>query len=205
MRPPRHSIAVTTAPTVEPVTLAELKAHCRVEHDADNAVLVEWGKAARSMVEAATGRKLLTQTVRVQYEDFPCNGESIRLPVWPVQSVTSVTYRRASDGAETALTGFQAWLDHDPPLLSPPVAESTWPFVDSRYVNAVTVTLVAGDTTAASVPSHAKQAALLAVGYWWGFRGDGRDPAEMESIPGEAGLPAGAVRLLDLLTQKRYG
>jgi uncharacterized phiE125 gp8 family phage protein len=202
---PRHSTAVTVQPSVEPVTLAELKGQCRVEHDADNALLVEWGKAARSMIEEATGRKLLTQTVRVQLGDFPANGEPIRLPVWPVQSVTSVTYRRASDGAETALTGFQAWLDHDPPLLAPPVADSSWPFVDERHLNAVTITLVAGGTSAASVPSTAKQAILLAVGYWNGFRGDGRDPAEMESIPGEAGLPAGCVRLLDLLTQKRYG
>ena len=202
---PRHSIAVTVQPSVEPVTLAELKGQCRVEHDADNALLVEWGKAARAMIEEATGRKLLTQTVRVQMADFPANGEPIRLPVWPVQSVTSVTYRRASDGAETALAGCQAWLDHDPPLLAPPVADGSWPFVDERYLNAVTITLVAGGTSAASVPSTAKQAILLAVGYWNGFRGDGRDPAEAESIPGEAGLPAGCVRLLDLLTQKRYG
>ena len=203
---PRHSIAVTTQPSVEPVTLAELKGHCRVEHDSDNALLVEWGKAARSMVEAAAGgRKLLTQTVRVQMADFPANGEPIRLPVWPVQAVTGVTYRRSLDGAETALTGFQTWLDHDPPLLAPPVADSSWPFVDERYLNAVTITLTAGETSVASVPGHAKQAILLTVGYWHGFRGDGRDPAEAESIPGEAGLPAGAVRLVDLLTQKRYG
>lgn len=199
----RTATAVTVGPTAEPLTLDAVKAHCRVEHTADDALLVRWLAAARQMVEEASGRKLMTQTVRVTLGGFPACGGPIRLPVWPVQSVSSVSYRRASDGADTALADTQAWLDHDPPLVGPPVADG-WPAVDGRYLNPVTVTVQAGYATAAAVPEHAKQAVLLTVGYWNGFRGDGRDPASWESIPGEAGLPAGAVRLIDLLTPKRY-
>lgn len=201
----RHATAVTVPPTAEPITLAAVKAHCRVEHGEDDALLARWLTAARQMVEDASGRKLLTQTVAVTFDGFPCGNEPLPLPVRPVQSVTGISYKRASDGADTALTGFQGWLSHDPPLLAPPVADSGWPAADTRYLNPVTVTLVCGATTPAAVPGYAAQAILLTVGYWNAFRGDGRDPSGWESIPGEAGLPAGAVRLIDLLTPKRYG
>lgn len=187
---------VTVAPTGELLTTTEAKAHCRVEHDADNALFARWVKAARQMVERESGCRLLTQTVEVTFAEFPSGNYPLELPVFPVQSVSSVTYRRASDGAETSLTGFQSWVAHNPPLVGWSPADGGWPETDLNYLVGVTVTAAAGWSSLNEVPFEAVQAALLAIGYWNSFRGDGRDP---NTIPNEYGLPPGAVRLINLL------
>lgn len=199
---PDYAIATTAGPSVEPVTLAKAKLHGRIEQAADDDLVRGWVAAARQLVEKETGLRLLTQTVAVTLAAFPACGRPIELPVRPVQSVSSVSYRRAEDGADTALTGYGTWLAHQPPLVGAPA--DGWPATKCDGMAAVTVTAVVGWASDAAVPAQAVQAMYLCLAYWNGFRGDGKDPAADAAVPGRAGLPAGAVRLIEHLRRREY-
>lgn len=102
-------LTVITAPSVEPVTLAEAKSHCRIdaditEHDGLLELLIQ---AAREQAEHDTGRALITQTLQV-LEPVSCRLQ-LRKP--PFISMTSVA---AVDGAgvETVITGSDYTIDH---------------------------------------------------------------------------------------------
>lgn len=59
-----------TAPAVEPVTLAEMKAHLRVEITDDDDLIQGLTAAAREQVEDVTGRRLITQQWRLFLDRF---------------------------------------------------------------------------------------------------------------------------------------
>lgn len=52
----------------EPVSVVLLKQWCRVDTDAEDAVLLHLGKAARELVEGYTGRYFAAQTVQTTFE-----------------------------------------------------------------------------------------------------------------------------------------
>ncbi len=88
-----------TGPTVEPWTLAELKAFLRVEHDADDAVIASLLAAARSQVEALTRRALLLQSWRLSYDAWPRDGR-IRLRLGPLRALTAAQVIDSSGAAQ---------------------------------------------------------------------------------------------------------
>lgn len=196
-----YSVSTTVQPAVEPVTLTEAKAQCRVDahNTADDALLSRLIRTARQLTEDEANRRWITQTVAIVFPCWPACGP-LELPVGPVQSVTSVGYRDG-DGSDQTLTGHEAWVAHRPPLVGPP--STGWPALEANRMQAVTVTAVAGyGDAAASVPAHAAQAMLLAIGHWYGFRGDGVE--KVDRAAGEYGLPLAAIRLLKLLRGLEY-
>lgn len=80
-----------TAPTLEPVSLEDAKAQCKIEHDDQDAELELFIQAAREDVEVATGRQLVGATWEVRLDGWPCS-DLIVLPRPPLISVTSVKY-----------------------------------------------------------------------------------------------------------------
>lgn len=186
-----YALATVTGPTAEPVSLDLAKQHLRIDHDDEDDLIRAWISAARELCEAHTGRRLVTQTLRLTLPAWPCDSV-IRLPVEPVASVTSVVYADAAGDAVTLESGdYQEWLDHSPPIVAP-LAGEVWPVVEYGNLKPITVTFVAGTATTA-VPAALKAAVLLTLGYWDGDRGDG----DTGNDPVSLGLPAGAKRLLD--------
>ena len=94
------SLFLVTAPTKEPVSLADAKTHLRVDVDDENDLIASLIVAAREYVETFTHRALVTQTWDLKLDQFPCRGEAIWLPKPPASSVTSITYT-ATDGTST--------------------------------------------------------------------------------------------------------
>ena len=81
-------LELQTDATVEPVTLAELKTQLRVSGSSEDDLLTGLITAARQIVEAYTHRALITQT----WDYIISNpGSVIRIPMPPLQSVTSIT------------------------------------------------------------------------------------------------------------------
>ncbi|MBN9521823.1 phage head-tail connector protein [bacterium] len=214
MDAPTHAAgwSLTTAvqPAEEPVTLAEAKEQCRVDHSAEDNLLNRLVKAARELSEEETGRRWVTQTVTWTVADFPrrcryalVGGRVVpgvmHCPVEPVQSIAAVRYYDAAGQLQTLASGadWLAWVAHCPPLVYPAPGRF-WPATQIGRAGAVEVDAVVGYGAAAAVPDRAKQAILLAVGDWYEHRGhDGFDPADR-------GLPMGAVRLLRHLSTGGY-
>lgn len=163
------SLVVTSAPAAEPVTVAEAKAHCRVDHDDEDDLFSRWITAARQWCEAWTARRFVTQTLRMRLDGFPPDGV-IRLKTGPVQSVSSVTYYDSAGTSQTlSSTYYVADTDADPARIWL-ASGSTWPVTYDRP-GAVSVTYVAGYGAAAAVPAQVKQAILLIVEGWNDERG----------------------------------
>lgn len=201
-------ISVVTPPELEPVTLAQAKAHLQLYADQveDDAYIQALIGAAREKCEGICPVSLITRTLKAS---LPCflGSESpgwrrsacspIQLPRPPVQSITSVAYLDASGALQT--------LDTATYVLSPGVPSSlslapgkSWPSTISGRPDAVQITFVAGcgdDPTA--VPSVAKLAIMQLVAHWFARR----EPVSGQSL---ARVPFTVEALLDTLDPGIY-
>lgn len=154
-----------TAPTVEPVTIAEAGLHCRIDCDLENALLSSLIAAARQHIEAYTGRALVTQTWELRAQYFP---DAFELPRAPVQSITSVSYVDIA-GVTQTLPGDQYTLiadigPHAQPGRMVPAYLATWPACRG-YEDDVRVRYVAGYGNGQAVPQPIRAAMLLLIGH----------------------------------------
>lgn len=155
---------LVTPPVAEPVTLAEAKkqlelASSDTAHDAHLALLIQ---AAREQWEADTDSCCLSQTWKVYAEEF--DDDEIYLPKRPIQSVTHVKYYDASNVQQTLSTSVYSLDDAARAVRLDSL--QIWPAVYDRF-DAITITFVAGYTSAAAVPAIHKQAILLLVGKYF--------------------------------------
>lgn len=150
------SLQLSTAPTIEPITLDEAKLYLRVEHSADDADITRLIKAAREWVERVTWRALISQTWKLRLTRFPCG--PIYLPKPPLQSVSSVTYVDADGTSQTWNSSL--WISDiysEPGVLEPAYSQS-YP-VTRAIRQAVTITFIAGYGSAATdVPARIREA-----------------------------------------------
>lgn len=84
------SLSLLQPPSEEPVSLAELKAHLRVDIADDDALIEKFALAARRAVETRGGLAFLPQRWRFQFDVAP---RVLILPLSPVLSVDAVEQR----------------------------------------------------------------------------------------------------------------
>ncbi|MGF7007408.1 head-tail connector protein [Aminobacter sp. BE322] len=80
----------TSAPAVEPVTLLEAKAHLRIAHVSEDALIGGLIRAAREDVERTTGLALIDQAWRLVLDGWP-PGDAVTIARYPVRLILSVT------------------------------------------------------------------------------------------------------------------
>lgn len=155
---------LVTAPSSEPISRTEAKMHCRIDHSTEDDLVDSLIRAAREYVETYTGRRLMTQTWRAFYEEFPAD---FYLPTSPVQSVTHIKYTDIN-GTETtwSTTYWEANLYEEPAEIELKYAQS-YPIVTLKTVNPIEVQYVAGYTSAANVPMAIRQAMYLLIEHWY--------------------------------------
>lgn len=179
--------------STEPVSLSELKAWLRLEDSFDDALITSIGQAARTMVERASGRQLVTSTWLMSLDTFPWQGgwwfmeaptifpdpHSIRMPKAPLQSVTSITYV-AMDGTTKTLptTIYNVDTRKDPGRVQLAFGQ-TWP-VTKPQPGAVEITFVAGYGSAANVPDDLKTAIKMTAAWIYEHRGEDKDTNAMD-------------------------
>lgn len=162
-------LSLVTAPTIEPVSLAEAKAHLRVTEPTDDASIAGYILAARGWAEGYLRGSLTTQTwdytidyswPLVRVEDC-LYSYRIGLPLQPVQSVTHVKYVD-TDGATQTLSAalYTEHLDRPVPFIEQ-AYNATWPSVRSVPA-AITVRFVAGHLPE-KVPDEIRSAIKLHV------------------------------------------
>ncbi|HEV2612537.1 MAG TPA: phage head-tail connector protein [Noviherbaspirillum sp.] len=140
------------------VTLADAKAHLRIDGDDQDAMVEAWIRGITAHAEHQMGRSILTQTWRCTLDAFP---DAIRLDFPPIVSVSSVKYID-EDGAEQTLDPADYIVDTvSEPGYIVPADGVEWPATMAR-INAVNVEYVAGyGATQAAVP-HGIKMYLLA-------------------------------------------
>lgn len=112
----RYAIRVVTQPPYEPLSLAEAKAHLRIDDDITkwDALVTSYIKAARNWCEAFTGRALVQQTLEMSLDTYPSAGV-FELPRTPIVSVDSIKYVDNNGVEQTwAAAQYQTDLSSEP-------------------------------------------------------------------------------------------
>jgi hypothetical protein len=160
--------AQTAAASFEPLTLAELKLHLRVDDDTENTLIASLQTAARTYVEARTNHILCTRAFYLEASAFPTQGGPIVFPIGPVTAVSALQY--VDSATNTAITmsssGYRLQSNLLPSRLRLALGTSEWP--DAAVIDdAVRVTATVGYANQAAVPEQAKHAIRLLAGHWF--------------------------------------
>lgn len=157
------------APSVEPVDLADVKAHLRVDHTVDDQLISGYISAAREQAEGILQRTLITSKWSATFEKFDSKGLPLRKA--DVISVETVQYIDSNGATQTlAPTEYRLIKSRAPALLIPAFNKR---FPNTRTdPEAVTVSYTAGyGATPANVPAPIKQWIMLRVGDLYENRG----------------------------------
>lgn len=176
-------IVVQTAPAAEPMTLAQAKAHLRVDEDSQDALISAHIATARAHIERVAGIRLYTQTLILRCSDW---ADLANLPVAPIQSVV-VTY---TDTAGATQTLSAAVYEDRLYGLEPGLAlkfNQVWP--DIRQGTLITVVAVAGFGDASAQEPAILQAMRLLIGDFFSFRETASETATL-AIPTAGALEA---------------
>ena len=176
-------ISQVTAPTEEPVTLAEAKLAAHITTTSDDNHINIVIPAATRQYEHETRRSTTTATYDYFLDSFPT--DAIEIPLPPLASVTSVKYFDA-DGVEQTLaaTVYDTDTSTEPGtiFLKP---DQEWPEIQElKLRKAVAVRFVAG-TIAADVSLQDKQAILFLVVHWL----ESREPVVVDDRMQAAEIP----------------
>lgn len=157
-------IKITTAPTSEPVSVAEAKLHCRVDHSTEDDLFTRLIETARIQCEDISGRAFITRTLTAYLDYWP--DYIFELPYPPLATIESIKYYDDAGGAAAtfASSNYQVDTTSEPGRV---VLKSTanWPSTTLRDINGVEIIYTAGYGVAADVPDRYKQAMLLLIGH----------------------------------------
>jgi uncharacterized phiE125 gp8 family phage protein len=174
---------MTTAPSEEPVTLAEAKVHLKVEIDDDDALIDSLIATAREQVEDWTRRAIMTQTWDYFLDAFPsCNYITLPFgnlqpdvagPVPPAYAL-SITYRDSAGTVTTMVAGTDYLVepngDQHGRIVLP--YGMTWPSVALYPSNPIAIRFNCGWADAADVPAKIKAAIKILCSEMYENRGE---------------------------------
>ena len=173
---------LVTPPAFEPVTVAELKEHLRVDSTNEDSLIERLIVDARETVEAWTRRAIITQTWEYFLYCFP-GRNYIELPFGNLQSVTSVKYKD-SNAVETTMTVNTDYIVESNSEMHGRIVlpyGDVWPTLSFYPSKPITIRFVCGWTTRALVPERIKQSIKLICAERFENRG--------ESVIGQTVVP----------------
>jgi len=154
---------LVSPPVIEPISLADVKLHLRVDATDEDELISDLLITARQYVEDITHRALLTQTWDYCLPGWP-TVNYIKLPYGNLQSSGLTVKWKDEDGAETTLTLTTDYLVETNGTQCGKIVlpyEGTWPSDTLYPSNPITIRFTCGWTTAALVPSPIKSAIRL--------------------------------------------
>lgn len=178
---------IITQPTVEPITVADVKSQLGIIDINSDAILARRIKTARQWAEGYTGRAFITQTIEMRLD---CFSSRIELESPPVASVVSVKYIDINGAVQTVSSANYVLDDYPLIPFVRPAFNVPWPTPRDEE-NAVRVQYVAGYGVAVDVPLLIREAIMIIVGGWMNFQ------PQAESGITSAKIPNAARQLLD--------
>jgi uncharacterized phiE125 gp8 family phage protein len=172
-----QTVDTTTPPATEPIELGRLRAHCVIEHEGDDELLLVYLAAARESLEAEAGLAGMTTAFTWTRDRFPCD-VALDLPRRPVAAVESIQYRDTSGTLQTLdpgsyrVEGNRVVLDE---------SQGGWPSTSCRP-GAVKVAFVAGYDDPELVPPMYAAAVLLLTAHLYANR-EAVAAVRLEEIP----------------------
>jgi len=183
-----RSLVRQTQPAVEPVTLAEAKAHLRVDTADDDTYITGLVRAAREWVEQYLDRTLVHTQWVMRFDKFPPDGTlDIELPRPPMVAsgtATAVALTFTYENGDTATYSTASFrVDRaSTPGAVKTLYGQTWP-PHLQDDNAISVTWWAGyGASGSDVPQGVKNAMLLYVHELYEKRGNGEPPAAAKAL-----------------------
>jgi uncharacterized phiE125 gp8 family phage protein len=168
-----RSLTRQIPPSVEPVTLAEAKAHLRVDASDDDAYILGLITTAREWCEEYLDRTLVSTQWVMRLDKFPDDGTmDVELPRPPIVSsgtatAVSVTYTAENGGTQSWSSASYRVDRASTPGVVRTLDGQTWP-PHLQDDNAVTVTWWGGyGPSGSSVPAAIRHAILMLVGHWY--------------------------------------
>lgn len=179
-------------PATEPVTLAELKRHLKIEIDETDydTELNAQITAARKIAEKWTKRAIITQTWDIYFDAFNLCGE-MNLPYPNLQSVSFVKYQDQSNTQQTLSTSNYVVDTVRVPGRIYPIYGGYWPST-LAIPKAVQVRAVCGYGTADSVPRDLKYGILAYAAHLFERRTPYEAGTIIQEVPELLGLLLGS-------------
>lgn len=166
----------TVPPVIRPVGLDEIKRQILVTNPDDDALLNGYIDAATQLTERVIQwRTLLTTTWQLKLDAFPA-GE-LRLPLPPLQSVSSIAYVDSNGDSQTLSSSAYTVDTTSEPGRVYPAYGTSWPST-LAHPNSVTVTFVAGYTSRDRVPATTRTGIAQLVSNWF----ENREPVVTGTI-----------------------
>jgi hypothetical protein len=201
------SYKVITQPTVEPVSLTQLKQHLVLDptFTQDDAILGVYLLAARQYAEQYTNRAILPQTVLLSLDHFPyphcstshrpghrhawisgagyLDQSAIYLPRPTLIDVTSITYVDGNGVTQTVdPSTYKVDTVSEPARVSPNFG-LYWPLLIAYELGSVQVTYQTGTwATPDDVPATIQLAIMLLAAHWYANR-ESTSQTNLNSIP----------------------
>ena len=190
------ALVLTSGPGTEPVSLAEVKAHLRLDGTAEDALLASLILTSRLHIESALGLALISHDWSLKIDAWPSDRVVIA-PIRPLQEVTAIRVTgRGNSISELPLRecSHRSGTSFPRIVLAGPVALPQ----PGSAVNSIEIAFRAGfGDTPSSVPAPIRHALLLLVSHWY----EHRDPIEIGTA--EARIPAAVSALLEPFAVKR--
>ena len=172
-------LSLVTAPASTPVSLAEAKAHLRVDATDEDALITLCIAKAVAAIDGpfGIGRCMITQTWLLSLDCFP--DYEIRIPLGPVASVTTLKYLDTI-GVEQTLSSSNYWVANKrEPTIIVPGYGLMWP--NHRPMpGSVKIEFVAG---ASAATDDLKAAVLLLIGHYFEHREAVTDDKSAVELP----------------------
>lgn len=167
MNPPLRSTLSVIGP--EPLTVEEVRLHCRIDHSDDDPLLTTYISAVREHVEEVTGRALTEKLVQCRFDSF-ADVLGYELRPLPFRALSSFTYLDVDEVEQVVSTAIYRVITADRRAYITLRSNQVWPAYVSDEDYPVQVTFVAAPTASAGspttmvIPSGVRAAMLLMIG-----------------------------------------
>lgn len=175
------TLKLVTPPTFEPVSVSQLKSHCRITQDDEDTDIEGFILAARTYIETRIGFQMALATWMITLPSFP-DCDEIQIPLFPLQSIDFVNYYGSTGNLTTLSTSlYQTDIDSAPGrvILIP---QNPWPLTSRKRTNNVVIQFTAGLTVDDTQDPRALLALKLLAAHWFENREDSTD-IQLRSIP----------------------